>query len=192
MSVQQFSGNRDRHQHGRVLAATVRWRAFVVLSVALSTAGCGARSELDTGGRSYETPRATGEGGQAEPSGGGTLPRACPPCAPARACSTPWACLEADGCTYGWCGADGLETDGELCDTGYKTWGWCLTTATADLCAYSLPGPEGPVSRTCVWPREGGSACNPRSTAASDQICGRVRCGSGCECLCENICWCGG
>lgn len=35
-----------------------------------------------------------------------------------------------------------------------------LPAATADLCADSLPGPEGPVSRTCVWPRENGSACN--------------------------------
>jgi hypothetical protein len=154
---------------------------------------CGARTglEVDTPDSSaFNTTTGGANGG----SGASTVSLlACPPCPAEHTCSGPWACVRADGCTYGLCNMYGFSFSGAMCDSDYMSFGMCLSAKEVDLCPISQSDDGQPIFDHCVWPPPGvQGACNSTPAASRDQSCGHVHCGPGCTCLCENVCWCGG
>lgn len=145
--------------------------------------GCGSRTGLE-GYDVYGDGSSFGAGDGAEAASG--VPSACPVCTGDTSCSTPHACVEPGGCTYSWCGHSiGYASSSMLCAPEAANSGLCVTPGMTELCIL-----VGPV--TCVWPLAGDppSACRGNEPNAGEP-CGNVRCGSGCQCLCENLCLCG-
>ena len=153
--------------------------------------GCGARTgiELETPDGSIFVPAGDNPGAGSHGNG---APGPCPACPGEVTCTGPYACLTSDGCTYGWCSTGEFATNSSVRDPQYSASGFCVASTAAYVCADPMEDPEGPVSTNCVWPPRGnpGEACIGRLSGG--QSCGRVSCGSGCTCLCENVCWCGG
>jgi hypothetical protein len=176
------------------------WHTVPLIPVLL---GCGARTGLDfdalrgtsaasDGGRDRsEAAPDVFEGG---PDGSTGLPNACPLCPTNHVCSGPWACVEADGCTYGWCDSRGFGENSQLCGSDVAPSGWCATQNESYECENERGDqPPGVLTSHCFWPPINGNKqiCNYVATSG-DQSCGEVFCGPGCTCLCENFCWCGG
>ena len=162
-----------------------------LLTVACFVSACGARTTL--------LPDNADEIDGAVPDGSGEStapPGVCPPCPSNPTCSAqPWACIESDGCTFGWCDANGFESDKELCGRAYRSAAWCVGqspgaggSASVQIIACSVAhDPEGPL---CTFSPDGGATCS-RDSDGGGPNCGRIACGTGCSCVCENFCWCG-
>jgi hypothetical protein len=179
------------HSRGvrRPVLAAVRSACAIALFACTS---CGARTGLDvlpadggTGSGPGEDGSGDGIGGSEE--GGGAI-GPCPVCPLDHDCTGPWACLASDGCTYGWCGSEGFGTNRSLCGNSSYV-GWCGSSTQDFICADR--NPEGPYVGQCVWPPSNGGTEDCLPSASKGQSCGRIQCGSGCTCLCENFCWCG-
>jgi hypothetical protein len=164
-------------------------RRRLALLVSALLIGCGGN--VDDGGHDAAAP--------AEDAGGYTAPdptRACPACTSTHACLGPEPCLQADGCTYGWCDATGFRTSNNVCLWPGAGHTWCNTKTEDHPCA--TRDTDGFVPTTCVLvsdvPRSGLQMTDCRiddpDAAVSGQPCGQMRCGTGCRCLCENFCWC--
>jgi hypothetical protein len=122
----------------------------------------GSELEADSGGK----------GGSGEVSAPPV--QRCPPCLTNPDWSGPWACIESDGCGYGWCDGTQFGTNTTYCESTVAPGGWCLMTAIDYVC----PAKFGVRSETThrTYPADE-SACLPSS--AGDQLCGGIRCGSG-------------
>lgn len=184
-------------RRGRALRARGR-RSALVAFLAL---GCGARTGL--GGIGMDTPDETAfPAGDAsgstrfpaeDASGAGArgsagLPSACPACPgpPGIPCaeSQPVGCVEPDGCTLGWCGNSiGFVTSRSLCVPDHASTGICASEPETDTCVLLSP-------TTCIWPPKGAAQAICTGVVRGAP-CGRIECGPGCQCLCENLCWCG-
>lgn len=179
----------------------LRSGAFATLVFTLAVVACGARTGLDVGA----SPAS------AEPVDSQRIsPGPCPACPDTEPCTGHHACVLArdpDKCTYGWCCPhDCVVVPGAtppiwvvnsvLCQEKVPA-GWCASGVSTIVC--ENPGPSfpdtddgGPMVPThCVWPPpDTGDICQP-TDFQGDQLCGAIRCGPGCQCLCDNFCWCG-
>jgi hypothetical protein len=156
--------------------------------VVAATAGlaCGDRTGLDALSSS-----SLPEVGVPEPDGAAGT---CSICPAEHVCSGPFVCVEADGCTYGWCDEHGFHVDSTLCMASPpEITGWCASPTGQIACSSypSVCGVEPVCVRTCVCNGMRDASGITAGDAAVGNNCGNVDCAPGCTCLCNNFCWCG-
>jgi hypothetical protein len=185
------AGTRGRSSSPHGVSRMLRFVLLHLLTIVCFVCACGARTGFQP----------LSDGNALEIDGAPAPPSVCPPCPSNFTCSGQlWACIESDGCTYGYCDFTGPERIHDLC--GRTPWlsGWCVgqspfrdtTEISAGPC-YTRTAFIG--TSLCTFSSDGGANCiqgdGSQQSKALKPNCGTIACGTGCTCVCENFCWCG-